>query len=337
MSRPKITLGSWEALQEPARLIRQEVFVAEQGIAPELEWDNADASSLHCLIADEHDIPLACGRLLADGHIGRMAVRAAVRGWGLGTLVLNALTESAIERKHARVMLNAQITACGFYQRLGFVIEGEPFQEAGIAHIEMCKFLDQQAPWLMESPPEIHTDRLILRSPVYQDAPTVRRGMQHEAVASCLPFIPCPYQIGDASSWIGQQPRNWLKCQEAEYVIVRRSHQSIIGSFRLDLSGRSKSIGSVGYHIHADHWQQGYATEALKGALDFAFQKTSLHRFDACHLSSNKASGRVMEKAGMTKEGVRRAVHYLDGKWEDEVLWSILKPEWEMQRKRTSV
>jgi predicted GNAT family N-acyltransferase len=137
----KIELGDWDAMRDEARAIRYTVFVEEQCVPVELEWDDFDAQCVHAIARDAHGQAQATGRLLPDGHIGRMAVLAAARGQGVGSEVLLALMECARHRGDASVALNAQTHALAFYARHGFVAEGEEFFEAGIAHIAMrCRF-----------------------------------------------------------------------------------------------------------------------------------------------------------------------------------------------------
>lgn len=133
----KITTGSWEQLRAKAQPIRFEVFVDEQKVPAEIELDEMDPHCVHAVAYDDAGQPLATGRLLPDGHIGRMAVRKAGRGQGVGGAVLQALIAAARARGDAEVILNAQVHAEGFYQRHGFAREGEQFMEAGIPHITM--------------------------------------------------------------------------------------------------------------------------------------------------------------------------------------------------------
>ena len=132
-----ITVGNWETLRSHAQPIRFEVFVHEQKVPAEIELDEMDALSIHAVAYDDAGQPLATGRLLPDGHIGRMAVRRAGRGQGVGGAVLQALIQAARERGDREVILNAQTHAAPFYARYGFAREGEELMEAGIAHITM--------------------------------------------------------------------------------------------------------------------------------------------------------------------------------------------------------
>ena len=123
------------------RRVRHDVFVVEQRIPESLEWDDADATSLHALAEDGAGTPIGCGRLLADGHVGRLAVVRSWRGRGVGAALLGRLVDEARLRGHGRVVLNAQTQAMPFYARHGFDASGSEFEEAGIPHREMSRTL----------------------------------------------------------------------------------------------------------------------------------------------------------------------------------------------------
>jgi YbgC/YbaW family acyl-CoA thioester hydrolase len=137
-----VRLGTWDQLGREAQAIRTQVFVEEQQIPAELEWDAADASCVHALALNRFGMALGTGRLLehAPGvsKIGRMAVLPAMRGAAIGRALLDALVDCARQRGDREVLLHAQSSAAGFYTRAGFTARGAPFDEAGIAHIEMA-------------------------------------------------------------------------------------------------------------------------------------------------------------------------------------------------------
>lgn len=133
-ARFRIELGDWHSLRARAEPVRFTVFVTEQGVPPELELDEFDAPSLHALAIDADGTVLGTGRLLPDGHVGRMAVLQSARGRGIGSALLQALVEAARARGGREVVLSAQTHALGFYGRHGFVAEGETYDDAGIAH-----------------------------------------------------------------------------------------------------------------------------------------------------------------------------------------------------------
>lgn len=121
--------------------IREAVFVVEQGVPLAIERDEWDARAEHALACDDQGRAIGTGRLLPDGHIGRMAVLREHRGRGVGGQILAALLERARERGMTRVVLNAQTHAMPFYARHGFVAFGDEFAEAGIPHVAMSRAL----------------------------------------------------------------------------------------------------------------------------------------------------------------------------------------------------
>jgi len=140
-----VRVGPWSELGPDAQRLRTAVFVEEQRIPKELEWDAADATAVHAVAYNRLGRPLATGRLLpyepGSSKVGRMAVDRTLRGGRLGRDVLLALMDVARERGDAEVVLHAQRSAEGFYDRLGFTVLGEAFEEAGIPHVTMFKRL----------------------------------------------------------------------------------------------------------------------------------------------------------------------------------------------------
>lgn len=136
-----LQLGPWSEVAAAARPVRTEVFLQEQRVPIDMEWDDDDATALHAVVINRLGMPLATGRLLpavsGTARIGRMAVSRVLRGSGLGREILQALMQAASQRGDQAVTLHAQRSAEGFYKRLGFTPQGEPFEEAGIAHIQM--------------------------------------------------------------------------------------------------------------------------------------------------------------------------------------------------------
>jgi YbgC/YbaW family acyl-CoA thioester hydrolase len=137
-----VKLGPWSELREPARRIRTQVFVDEQRVPLEMEWDEADDTAVHAVAYNRLGQAIATGRLLPsqDGtaRIGRVAVNRVLRGSGVGRAVMGALMNTARGRGDRRILLHAQRTAESFYRGLGFTVHGAEFDEAGIPHIEMA-------------------------------------------------------------------------------------------------------------------------------------------------------------------------------------------------------
>ena len=136
MADIEILDGNWDQLGELASEIRRVVFIEEQQVPLEEEWDGRDAECRHFL-ALRHEIPLGTARLLPDGHIGRVAVLSEARGLGIGVALMEAAIEAARHSGHDQVELAAQTHALDFYERLGFTICGDEFMDAGIPHRNM--------------------------------------------------------------------------------------------------------------------------------------------------------------------------------------------------------
>ena len=141
----QLRTGGWAELGTAARHLRDEVFVREQRIPAEMEWDEADAGAIHAVAFNRLGQAVATGRLLQErpgvARIGRMAVHRMLRGSGVGRQVLQTLLAAAAGRGDREAVLHAQRSAEDFYSGMGFAPRGEPFEEAGIAHIEMARAL----------------------------------------------------------------------------------------------------------------------------------------------------------------------------------------------------
>lgn len=129
--------ADWATHKEALQAIRAAVFIEEQGVPREIEWDGEDEVSHHFLAIDETGQRIGCGRLMPSGKIGRMAVLPAHRGRGIGRLILDAAIEKAAELGFSEVNLHAQSAVVDFYRKAGFLPEGGEFMEAGIPHQAM--------------------------------------------------------------------------------------------------------------------------------------------------------------------------------------------------------
>lgn len=128
----------WSTHREALQAIRGTVFIEEQGVPKEIEWDGEDDVAHHFMAINEAGQRVGCGRLLPSGRIGRMAVLAEYRGRGIGRLILDAAVARAAELGFSRVTLHAQVPVVGFYRKAGFLPEGGEFSEAGIVHQAMA-------------------------------------------------------------------------------------------------------------------------------------------------------------------------------------------------------
>ena len=128
---------NWIASRDKLRAIRRAVFIEEQNVPEELEWDGADERAYHVLASDDEGEPIGTGRLKIDGQIGRMAVSRDWRGRGVGSAILRTLVGLARKEGCSVVRLHAQTHALPFYAKHGFTAIGPEFDEAGIPHREM--------------------------------------------------------------------------------------------------------------------------------------------------------------------------------------------------------
>ncbi len=129
-------ITTWGTDAPGLRQVRRAVFIIEQGVSEQDEWDDEDVVSTHVLATRNRD-PVGTGRLTPDGKIGRLAVLSELRGRGLGAQILSMLVQEAAHRGLKTVYLHAQVQALPFYQKYGFVAEGGVFNEAGIPHRRM--------------------------------------------------------------------------------------------------------------------------------------------------------------------------------------------------------
>ena len=132
----KIVEGGWEQLEQDAKYIREQVFIQEQGIAPEDEWDDLDATVLHFIVYDKEQ-PIATARLLPQHSVGRVAVLMPYRKQGIGKILMQHIIDYARNQKLPYLKLSAQTYVTAFYEALGFKVQGEVYQDCGISHIDM--------------------------------------------------------------------------------------------------------------------------------------------------------------------------------------------------------
>jgi predicted GNAT family N-acyltransferase len=144
----RVELTDWTTTGSAIRAIRETVFIHEQGVPVELEWDGLDSACAHVLAWNDRGEAIGTARMQQNGTIGRMAVLKDWRGRGVGRALLRTLLDLATRRGLSRVTLSAQTHALGFYERAGFDVVGEPFIDAGIPHRKMVKELKVPQPHL---------------------------------------------------------------------------------------------------------------------------------------------------------------------------------------------
>ncbi|EHU2953719.1 GNAT family N-acetyltransferase [Acinetobacter baumannii] len=132
----KVIAGSWTQFEEDAKYIREQVFIQEQGIEPEDEWDDFDSIAMHFMVYGKEQ-PIATARLLPQHSIGRVAVLMPYRKQGIGKILMQHIIEYARQHKLPYLKLSAQTYVTAFYEALGFKVQGEVYQDCGIPHIDM--------------------------------------------------------------------------------------------------------------------------------------------------------------------------------------------------------
>ncbi len=180
----------------------------------------------------------------------------------------------------------------------------------------------------MKQRPTLQTERLTLRPFEFSDAADVQRLAGDWAIADTTLNIPHPYQDGMAEEWISTHQPRYEAGELVNFAITLQETGDLIGATGLVISQRFQRA-ELGYWVGQPYWNQGYCTEAGCAVLEYAFTVLHLHRVHACHLARNIASGRVMQKLGMTCEGLARQHVKRWEAYEDLVLYGILRSEWE--------
>ncbi len=172
------------------------------------------------------------------------------------------------------------------------------------------------------SPLLIETERLVLRRFRLEDAPEVQRLAGAREVAAGTLEIPHPYPDGAAEGWISGQPSE----DSLTFAVERKEDGALVGAIGLRLE-REHDRAELGYWIGVPYWGRGYATEAGRAIVRHGFEAEGLNRIYAFHFSNNPASGRVLQKIGMTYEGSRRSHTLKWGEYLDNEGYGILRAE----------
>ena len=168
----------------------------------------------------------------------------------------------------------------------------------------------------------LETERLILRAFELADAPDVQRLAGDRAVAAGTLTIPHPYPDGVAEEWIASHDGR----DTAPFAIERKEDGALLGAVGLDVEP-DHARAELGYWVGKPYWGHGYATEAARAVVRYAFDNLNLHRVYAYHFVDNPASGRVLQKIGMTYEGRRRQHTVKWGALLDSESYAILRDD----------
>jgi RimJ/RimL family protein N-acetyltransferase len=175
--------------------------------------------------------------------------------------------------------------------------------------------------------PALETARLRLRPFRASDAPDVQRLAGARAVAAATLTVPHPYPDGAAEAWIATHAPAWAAGQGIVCAVTVAATDALVGAVGLARTPAHASA-ELGYWIGEPAWGQGFATEAAGALCAYAFSALDVHRIQARHFLHNPASGRVMQKLGMQREGVLRGAVRKWGRFEDLALYAVLAPEW---------
>jgi ribosomal-protein-alanine N-acetyltransferase len=178
----------------------------------------------------------------------------------------------------------------------------------------------------MDQIPILKTPRLHLRPFTLDDAPVVQQLAGAYEIARTTANIPHPYEAGVAESWIASHPQAYADGEAVTFAIVRRSTDRLIGAIGMHLN-KDHHYAEIGYWIGVPYWNQGYCTEAARAMLAYGFSAWDLNRIQARHMAENPASGRVMQKIGMQREGTLRESIFRWNAYHDAVMYAILRSE----------
>jgi RimJ/RimL family protein N-acetyltransferase len=174
--------------------------------------------------------------------------------------------------------------------------------------------------------PTLETERLVLRPFVLADAPEVRRLCSAREIHDGTLSIPHPYPAGLAEEWIGRHAAAFERMEFLPLAVLRRSDGALVGSVGLGFSP-AHARAELGYWIGVPYWGQGFATEAAAELVRYGFEELGLERINAHHFPENPASGRVLTKLGMTREGRLRGHVVKNGRRRDLVAYGLLRGE----------
>ena len=176
----------------------------------------------------------------------------------------------------------------------------------------------------MRERPTLTTDRLVLRPFTPADALRVRDLAGHPDIAATTLRIPHPYELHHGEKWIGEHAAAFDEGRGLDLAVTVGG--DLAGAMSIGIDAANER-GELGYWIGRPYWGRGYATEAAAGIVRYGFEALGLNRVTAHHFARNPASGRVMEKIGMTREGEFRRHLLHRGRYEDLVFYGILRSE----------
>lgn len=168
----------------------------------------------------------------------------------------------------------------------------------------------------------IETENLIIRLIEYNDIYPMTNILNNFNVTKYLLEVPYPYSLKDAEDFVIYNMENFYPERLIIYTIIDKYTEEVYGVLSMNFS-QVHNRGEIGYYLGEEYWNNGIMTEAIKGVIKYWFDE-GLKKITGNHFLFNKASGRVMEKAGMKKEGIARKHVKKDGKYFDLVFYGII-------------
>jgi len=184
---------------------------------------------------------------------------------------------------------------------------------------------------LFDRMPVIETERLILRKVEMRDAPDMYEYSRDPLVAKHV-LWDAHTSVNDTKGYIRYMLRRYRMGDPSSWGIEEKASGKIIGTIGYMWYQTENNAAEVGYSLARMHWNKGYMTEALRAVIDYSFQTLGIHRIEAQHETDNGASGAVMEKCGMRKEGTLRGRLYNKGKYVDVNVYAILREDYNRDR-----
>ena len=178
--------------------------------------------------------------------------------------------------------------------------------------------------------PTLTTERLVLRAFTPGDLPDLVRLASDWEIARTT-TIPHPYSEEIACRWIATHREAFEQRRAVTWAITHRQEGYFMGAIELRFL-KQRHVAEMGYWVGVPYWGKGYTTEAARAVLAYGFGEQELYRIQARYLHNNPASGRVMQKIGMTYEGALRAAVFRWDEYYDTLMYAILKPEYERRR-----
>ncbi len=300
LNRFQITHVDWLVAQNTLSNLRRQVFIIEQGVSQEEEWDGQDATAQHWLATDATGKAIGTARLLPSGQIGRMAVLSDYRGTGTGAALLQAAVNHARDTGFSTVFLNAQSHALGFYQRAGFTADGAEFMEAGIPHYHMTQLLitTENSPVRTIEAPDI----------ALLEFDTLEADWSADgAIITAVRDLVLGQELGQAlDQELSQElglPADRLSDDTDKTSLhwhAKNSSGETIGVVRMDLKGNISRLA-----VLPEHRNQG----AGRALLDAAVARATRYGLPAAQLAGLQNLNRLFIHSGFTPIGESFMVH----------------------------